>query len=291
MHVPKPHLTLSRPTRLGAHWSLGKLVIVLAAIIIAGCSGKKEGGIDDSLSQQSVEELYTKAKSSLDRGNYSFAINYYRALEASYPFGEYTEQAKLDMIFAYNKLDQAEEAVKAADNFISLYPTHKNVDYAYFMKGVASFAKKSGKIDRFIQGSEKAVRDPQPYLDSMDAFEELIKRYPDSTYADDAKQRLVYIRNTLAERELAIAQFYFDSATYVATVNRCKHIIYRYETSPAVEGALKLMEKAYVQMGLTELATSTREVLLANFPDNGSDSNNKKKGFLNRLNPFSKKEG
>ncbi len=263
------------------------VLVILMAAIVSGCASKKDkGGIDQNLAKQQVEELYAKAKRALESGNYSFAIDYYRALEAAFPFGEYTEQAKLDMIFAFDKTQQPDRAIEAADNFISLYPTHKNVDYAYYMKGVATFEKKSGVIDRFIKGGREDVRDPKPYLDSMDAFEELIKRYPESKYADDAKQRIVYIRNALAERELAVAQFYFDNETYVAAVNRCKHIVYRYETSPAVEGALQLMEKSYVEMGLDDLAKSTHEVLVTNFPENNKNIYKKKKGFFGRLNPF-----
>lgn len=260
--------------------------LICLAAIISACSSKKSGGIEDDLAQQQVEELYSKAKTAMDKGNYAFAINYYRALEANYPYGEFTEQAKLDMLFAFDKSGQIEKAVEAADNFIKLYPTHKNVDYAYYMKGVASFEKKTGAMDKFIKGGKKAVRDPKPYRDSETAFKELIKRYPYSKYAADAKQRLVFIRNALAKRELAVAEFYFDNETYVATVNRCKTIIYKYETSPSVEGALVLMEKAYIEMGLNELAASTRDVLLENFPDNKQKKYKKKKSFLSRLNPF-----
>lgn len=97
---------------------------------------------------------------------------------------------------------------------------------------------------------------------------------------------MVFIRNALAERELEIAQFYFDNKTFVAAVNRCKTIVYKYETSPAVEGALVLMEKAYVEMGLDSLAVSAREVLVENFPNNSDKAYKKKKGFFAKLNPF-----
>lgn len=255
-------------------------------LIMTGCSSKKNSLSDQELVSQAVEELYTKAKSALDRGNYNFAIDNYRRLESAFPYGEYTEQAKLDMIFAFDKTGQVEKAVEAADNFIKLYPTHKNVDYAYYMKGVASFEKKTGAIDKFIKGGKKSIRDPKPYRDSQKSFEELVKRYPNSIYADDAKQRMVYIRNALAERELAIAQFYYDNQTYVAAVNRCKTIIYRFETSPSTEGALVLMEKSYLEMGLNDLAASTHKVLLENFPNNQQEPFTKKRGFFSRLNPF-----
>lgn len=260
--------------------------VILLVILVSACSGKKKGGIDEDLAQQQVEELYSRAKKALDNGNYAFAINYYRALEANYPYGEFTEQAKLDMLFAFDKTGQIEKAVAAADDFIKLYPTHKNVDYAYYMKGVASFEKKTGKIDKYIKGGKKSVRDPKPYRDSEEAFKELVKRYPNSKYTEDAQQRLVFIRNSLAKRELAIAQFYFDNETYVAAVNRCKTIIYKYETSPSIEGALILMEKTYIEMGLDELASSTRDVLVMNFPDNKQKQYKKKASFLSRLNPF-----
>ncbi|NND83420.1 MAG: outer membrane protein assembly factor BamD [Gammaproteobacteria bacterium] len=260
------------------------LLLILTALI-AGCSSKKARSVD-ALGRQQVQELYNKGKRALDSGNYSFAIDYYRALEANYPYGDYTEQAKLDMLFAYDKLGRIEEAVEAADDFIKLYPTHKNVDYAYYMKGVASFEKKKNRLDKMIKGDD-SVRDPQPYRDSMEAFEDLLQRYPNSIYADDARQRIVYIRNALAARELAIAKFYFDSETYVAALNRCKTIIYEYETSPAVEGALVLMERTYLEMGLDDLAASTHEILVKNFPDYGAEPlKAKKKGIFSRLNPF-----
>ncbi len=264
------------------------LSVLLIATLVAGCSSKKRKnqGVNQDLARQQVQEIYARAKKSLNIGNYTFAIDTYRALEAAFPFGEYTEQAKLDMIFAFNKTDQPDKAIEAADNFISLYPTHKNVDYAYYMKGVATFEKKAGRFDRFIKGGKDSIRDPKPYKDSMEAFDELLKRYPNSVYAEDAKQRIVFIRNALAERELAVAQFYFDNKTYVAAVNRSKYIVYRFETSPAVEGALKLMEKSYVEMGLDDLAASTHKVLLANFPENNQQVYQKKKGFFSKLNPF-----
>ena len=265
-----------------------KIAIVVAlAASVSACGGKKkQGGVDQNLAQQQLEELYSKGKQALDRGNYGFAIDYYRALETAYPYGELTEQAKLDMLFALDKSNQIERAVEAADNFIKLYPTHKNVDYAYYMKGVASFEKKAGRLDKFIKGGRKTIRDPKPLRDSEAAFEELIKRYPDSVYANDAKQRIVFIRNALAERELHVAEFYFQNETYVAAVNRAKTIIFKYETSPAVEGALLLMEKSYIEMGLTDLAVSTRAVLLDNFPENKDKYKKKRKGLFARLNPF-----
>lgn len=261
------------------------LLLMIFAALLTACAGKKKTA--ENLAQEQVEELYNKGKRAMNVGNYQFAVDYFRALESNFPYGEYTEQAKLDIIFAYDKSGKPDEAIEAADNFIKLYPTHRNVDYAYYMKGVASFEKKESRMDQFMKGGKAVVRDPEPYRNSLSAFNDLITRYPSSIYAEDARQRIVYIRNQLADRELAVAQFYYDSKTYVAAVNRCKNIVYQYERSPAVEGALVLMEKSYLEMGLDDLAASTHTILVENFPDYQDKRFKKKKtGMLGRLNPF-----
>jgi len=285
MSLESMRFSLNQKLMLTQRKLIALLLPVLLTLLATGCASNSK--TYENLAQQQVEELYNKGKRAMNVGNYQFAIDYYRALESNFPYGEYTEQAKLDMIFAFDKSNQPEKAVEAADNFIKLYPTHQNVDYAYYMKGVASFEKKQGRVDRFMKGGKNVVRDPEPYRDSMDAFEDLLTRYPSSIYADDARQRLVFIRNRLADRELSVAQFYFDAKTYVAAVNRCKNIIYQYETTPAVEGALVLMQKSYLEMGLDDLASSTHAVLVENFPDYKDTKFKKsKRGILSRLNPF-----
>ena len=272
------------------------MAVLVVAALISGCSSssKKKNLNGQEIARQQVEDIYNRGKNALDRGNYSFAIEYYQALQTAYPYGMHTEQAKLDMIFAFDKLGQIDRAVDMANNFISLYPTHQNVDYAYYMKGVASFEKKASRLDRLISGGNKAIRDPQPFRDSEAAFSELLKRYPQSAYADDAKQRMVYINNALAERELAIAQFYYDTNVYVAALNRCKTVIYQYETSPSVQGALALMERTYLEMGMKDLASTTHEVLVSNFPETQTEPfKAQRKGIIanigktiNTINPF-----
>ena len=270
--------------------------LLIIAALVGGCSSssKKKNLSNQEVARQQVEEIYNRGKKALDRGNYSFAVEYYQALQAAYPYGMHTEQAKLDMIFAFDKLGQRDKAVDMAENFISLYPTHKNVDYAYYMKGVANFEKKASRLDRMISGGNKAIRDPEPFRKSEAAFNELLKRYPQSAYAGDAKQRMVYINNALAKRELAIAQSYYDTNVYVAALNRCKTVVYQYETSPAVEGALALMERTYLEMGMKDLASSTHEVLVSNFPETQSEPfKAQRKGILanigktfNTISPF-----
>ena len=113
---------------------------------MSSCSSSRKKPPSDDLANEQIEEIYQRAKRALDNGNYFFALDYYRALEANFPYGQVTEQAKLDMIFALDKSNQIEEAIEAADNFIQLYPTHANVDYAYYMKGSRVFKRKRTKL-------------------------------------------------------------------------------------------------------------------------------------------------
>ena len=259
---------------------------------MTGCASKKKQDIltqeeRAELLQQKIEDFYDKAKKNLNKGNYTKAVEQFTVLQRIFPFGDLTEQSKLDTIFAHNKLENREQAVRMANNFISLHPTHPNVDYAYYMKGVAMFEKKRSRFAKLLDGGANVARDPQAYRTSQASFEELIKRYPDSKYTEDAEQRITFIKNKLAKRELDVAKFYFDNETYLAAVNRCKNIISQYDTTPSVEGALVLMEESYAKMGLTELAESTHEMLLVNFPDHQSKSYSKnRKSILSRLNPL-----
>ena len=268
-------------------------VLVVMAILVSGCASKKKKDLltqeeKIELLQQKVDDLYQRGKDQLDKGNYTRAVEQFTVLQRVFPFGDITEQSKLDTIFAHDKLENRDQAVRMANSFISLHPTHPNVDYAYYMKGVAMFEKKKGRMARFLNGGGKdIIRDPQAYRNSQESFEELIKRYPESKYADDAAQRLVFISNTLAKRELDIAQFYYDNDTFLAAVNRCKTIIFQYETTTSVEGALALMEQAYIKMGLNDLAQSTQQMRVTNFPDTESSQlASKKKSLLKRIIPF-----
>ena len=268
-------------------------LVLITACLVSGCASKKKKDLltqeeQIELLQQKVDEFYAKGKKQLDKGNYTQAVESFTVLQRIFPFGDITEQSKLDTIFAHDKLENRDQAVAMANRFISLHPTHPNVDYAYYMKGVAMFEKKKGRMSRFLSGKNSIIRDPQSYRNSQASFDELVKRYPESKYADDAKQRLVYIANTLAKRELDIAQFYYDNDTYLASINRCKTVISQYEQTPSVEGALILMEQAYKKMGLNDLAISAREMLVTNFPENDESIQlaSEKKSLLKRIVPF-----
>ena len=246
--------------------AIRKLVFCLiVASLVSGCAkfwGGNSGAGDE---EQTAEQFYAEAKQALDKKRFQEAIELYQKLEARYPYGPYAEQAQLEVAYAYHKNDEPDAAIAAADRFIRLHPTHPNVPYAFYIKGLVNFNQQQSVIDR-LTGGEVSDRDPRAARESYAAFRELVKRYPESRYAEDARQRMEYLLNALAEHDVHVADYYLRRAAYVAVVNRCKHIIEHYERTPAVEDALGLMAIAYQRMGMEELAQDTLRVLQMNFP-------------------------
>lgn len=242
------------------------LGILLTAVLLAGC-GLSNPFKKDDRSNYTAEQYYQEAKSELDDHKYTKAVELYQELESTYPYGEYTAQAQLEMIYAYFKSNEAESALAAADRFIRLHPTHPNVDYAYYLKGLINFSGRNGFLDSLVEGESSPDRDPLSTRDSYNAFKELVNRFPNSRYAADARQRMAYLHNSLAMHEVFVADYYMRREAYVAVVNRCKYILSQYPRTAAIEHALGLMTLAYERMGLEDLSADSRRVLALNFPD------------------------
>lgn len=217
----------------------------------------------DPSKNMSAAELYQLAKSDLDDGSYLSAVKQYETLQSRYPYGKYAEQSMMEMAYAYYRENEPESAISTADRFIKQFPNSTHVDYAYYVKGLATF---NGEISvlNSISAQDPAERDPQAAHDSFNAFNELITRFPNSKYTADAKLRMVYLVNTLARHELHIASYYLRRGAYIAAVNRAQGIIKTYPNSPSTRPALKVMAAAYDALGLTQLRDGARQVLAAN---------------------------
>lgn len=232
---------------------------------LTGCSLLPE--VQDETKDWSAQRLFSAAKSEMADGNYDLAIQYYEKLETRYPFGKFAQQAQIDIAYAYYKTNEPESAIAACDRFIRLYPRHPNVDYAYYLKGLANFNRGMGLLERYLP-RDASQRDPGAALQSFNDFGELTRRFPDSKYAEDAAQRMLYLRNNLAQHELHVAEYYMRRKAYVAAANRAKYVIENYPRAPAVPDALVLMAKAYKLLGLEDLAADALRVLKLNYPDN-----------------------
>lgn len=238
--------------------------LAFALVLAAGCAswGKEE----DKTRNWSAERLYQEAKLNMENGDYETSIDYYEKLESRFPFGTLAQQAQLDVAYAYYKYDEPASAIAAADRFIKLHPRHPNVDYAYYLKGLVHFSQGRSFFDRFFP-RDMSLRDPGAARDAFDAFSELVRRFPNSNYTEDASQRMVYLKNMLAQHEIHIANYYMRRGAYVAAANRARYVVENFQRTPAVPEALVVMAKAYSVMGLDELADDSVRVLRLNYPN------------------------
>ena len=238
-------------------------ITLLLAIVIAlgGCGLLPEQ--EDETKNWSAERFYTEASSALADGAYGTAIEYYEKLDARYPYGRYAMQDKLDLAYAYYKDEEPEAAMEACDRFIELYPDHPASAYAWYLKGIVGFNSTLGFIERFIP-SDTSQRDPRTAAEAMEAFREVVKRYPGTPYAEDAEKRVIYLRNNLARNEIHVAEYYMERGAYVAAAKRAAYVVENFQRTPSVLDALTIMIDAYTKLGMTDLASDAERVLALN---------------------------
>src|SRR6187455_548881 len=176
---------------------------LILALCLAGC-GLLPAQNDDETRGWSANKLYSEAKSNLNEGNYEKAIKLYEKLEARYPYGRYAQQAQLEIAYAYYRDKDIASALAAADRFIKLHPNHPNVDYAYYLRGLANFNDDLG-WGGWMGGQDLTERDPKAARDAFDAFKELATRFPQSRYTPDGIERMHYLVNALAAHEVHVA--------------------------------------------------------------------------------------
>lgn len=255
---------------------MGRSLILLLTIWLSACSYFKEKDIDDS--QWSPNKFYTEAKNELTNQNYAAAIKLFEGLEARYPYGRYAQQAQLEVAYAHYKDQQQASAIAAADRFIQLYPHHPNLDYAYYIKGLANFHDDLGILGFFtsrIIKQDMSERDSKAARESFDNFKELATRFPKSKYTPDALKRMSHLVNVVARSEIYVARYYMKRKAYVAAVRRAQFILEEYPQTPSTEEALFIMARAYDKLGLNDLREDVERVMRRNFPESEylSDTN------------------
>ncbi len=235
----------------------------IVLIFLTACASTK-----DPTKDWSPERIYTEAKDKVKDGDYETGVKYFETLEARYPYGRYAEQSQLEIAYAYYKYDEPALAIAAADRFIRLHPTHPNVDYAYYLKGLVNFHGEK-TLTNWLFGAKDDLsdRDPKGARESYLAFREVVERFPKSRYAEDAKQRMAYLFEAQAKYETQVARFYYDRGGYVAAINRCKYMLETYPRTPSTEDALGIMALSYKAAGMSDLEKDATRVLIKNFPN------------------------
>ena len=241
---------------------LGILGIFMLLLIVSSCSSNEEMP-DERLVEK---ELYDQAQTRLKNGSFSTAILSLEALESRFPFGRYAEQAQAELIYAYYMNSQFEASQSAAERFINLHPRHSHTGYAFYMKGLAAFTDDSGLFSRYFQ-SDLAKREVVMAQTSFGELSEFISRYPESKYVPHAKQRMIYLRNLLAEHEIYVADFYMKRGAYLAAIGRAKYVIENLPNTPQTPFALSILIEAYEILEYEELRKTSLEILNANYPN------------------------
>lgn len=243
-------------------------VLLIAGVLLSltACkhwwSGSEED--DNPFQGVSASKLYADAQKSLSKEEYTAAIKRLEALDTMYPFNDYAEQAQLDLIYAYYKKDDYPSTAATAERFIHLYPRAKRVDYAYYMKALANFQQTRGALANVIS-MDDSYRDPGTQSQAYSDFATLVQKFPDSRYKANALQRMIYLRNMFAQRELNAAHYYYERKMYVAAVGRADYLIKTYPQAPSAQSALSVLYYANKALGLNKAADDAITIYRATY--------------------------
>jgi outer membrane protein assembly factor BamD len=251
------------------------LFIGFLSLALSGCGtldslGNMFSGGSDSKDDEyvgwDVQKFRSEAKMAMDAGSYDKAVKLYEAIQSRYPFGDTAAQTELDLAYAYYKAGKHEEAVATADRFIKMNPRSAGVDYALYLKGLANYNRDIGFVDRFLP-TDTSQRDQNKAQIAYNNFKELVTRFPNSRYVADAKLRMVALNNNLAMHEVHIARYYITRKAYVAAASRASGVVEHYQGTPAVPYALQVMQEAYTELGMNDLAKDAARVYELNYPN------------------------
>ena len=265
-------------------------LILMLVTSLAGCQslGKLFGDREEETETLPVEAMYAEAKTAMNGRNFDRSARYYQRLVSRFPFGVYSEQAQLELAYVQYKQAKTEEATSSINRFIRTYPTHRNIDYAYYLKALINFDRSSSILLRLAR-QDMSARDLGAPTQSLNDFADVVRRYPNSRYAPDSRQRMIYLRNLLAQHELNVGLYYLRREAFVASANRGKYILQTYPQSQYDGDAVALMAASYAALGQASLEADARKVLELNYPDHDYLQGGKwpkSDGFFSRINPF-----
>lgn len=233
-------------------------LVALTAFALTACSGS-----NPEVEQAPEPQLYSIGQNYLQEGNYSQAVRYLQAVDNRFPGSDYSEQAMLGLIYANYKTQEYTQTLVLADRFLQRYPQSRHLDYVLYMAALTN----SALGDNFIQdwlGVDRATRETSSMKTAFSNFQTLVQNFPNSAYTPDALARMAYIKDRLARHELEIAKFYMKRGAWVAVANRVVDMLKTYPDTQATLEALPLMQKAYEEMGLTQLAEQAAGLVKAN---------------------------
>jgi len=236
--------------------------VLLAASLLAACASTKE---EDKTAAWSPNRIYAEAKDEMSGGGWDKAIPLLEKLEGRAAGTPLAQQAQLDRAYSQYKAGEQAQALATLDRFIKLHPTSPALDYALYLKGIVNFNDNLGMFS-FITRQDLSERDQKAAKESFESFRDLATRFPESRYTPDAKARMTYIVNSLAQYEVHVARYYMNRGAYVAAINRAQSAIADYRDVPALEEALFILVRSYDALGMTQLRDDARRVMETNYP-------------------------
>lgn len=235
------------------------ILAIVGMLTLVGC-----GGTPRTKPVTDADKLYELAQTATKNNNFKEAISYYEQLEARYPFSNAAKQGQLDLLYAYYKNREPEAAIDQADQFIRENPAHPRVDYAYYIKGLVQFERNPNFLERWFR-ADLSQRPPLDARKSFQAFQAILERFPNSEYAGDSRQRMIFLRNRLASYEVYVADYYLKRGAYVGAINRAKYALENYDGAPQLKRALQIMAQSYRQLGMQDLAADSERVIRENY--------------------------
>jgi outer membrane protein assembly factor BamD len=246
---------------LGRGWAHGLiLALCITSVLTTGCESSRERKLLNS----NPAAIYKVAHQRMENGDYKSAIKLMEGLTARFPFTEQARQSHLDLIYCYYKDGESDSATDAADTFIRENPINPRVDYAYYVKGLVDFERTPNLLERWFH-TDLTKRPPVTARKAFDAFHKVVQLYPKSIYAHDSLQRMVYLRNRLADYDVHVAQYYMARGAYVGAAQRATETIEQFDGAPETQQALKILIAANERLALTDKAELARRVYADNF--------------------------
>ena len=263
--------------------------LALVALVAGSGCARMKGMFKDEDKNEGlpVSQLYDKAHSYMEQGRWSSAGEIWGRLIAQYPYGPYTEQALMEQAYAEYKAGKHDDAVSSIDRFIRTYPTHKNIAYLYYLRGLSNMARNTVFLSKAFK-LDMSNRDLQAPQQAYNDFNTVATRYPNSNYAADARQRMIFLRNEFARFELNTGLYYLRRGAWVAAADRATYLLETYPQSEYQNDAVAMLGESYTRLGNAALAADAKRVLQQNDPQHpwlaGRWPN--ESGFFGRLNPF-----
>ena len=251
--------------------------LLAASLLAAGCSSTPE----DKTAGWTTERIYAEARDELNGGGYDKAVPLFEKLEGRAAGTPLAQQAQLDKAYAQYKGGEKAQALATLDRFMKLHPASPALDYALYLKGLVNFNDNLGMFS-WLSQQDLSERDQKAAKDSFESFRELTTRFPESRYAQDARLRMTYIVNSLAQYEVHVARYYFQRGAYVAAIARAQSALADYQAVPATEEALYILIQSYDALGLTQLRDDARRVMDTTFPQ----SSYMQHGLKGKTNPW-----